>query len=95
MKQTTMLSQITTQEDVLVAGITMKQLVIWFIGGLGIAAIYILLPETMKLNAYKVVPMLVIGSTTALSTVKHKGSMLLDIWLLKAQYTLRPKITTE
>lgn len=90
-----MLSQITTQEDVLFAGITVKQLVIWMVGFIALAAIYVAIPKPMQLNVFKGVPMLCVAGATAMSSVKYKGVLLLDHGLLRLKYTLRDTTITE
>jgi hypothetical protein len=95
MKSTTMLSQITTQEDVLFAGITVKQLVVWMMGGVVVAIIYFIIPQPLKMNLSKGGLMLSIATTTLVSTIKRNGSLLLEIWLMRVAYLLRPTLITE
>lgn len=95
MKSTTMVAQITTQEDVLFAGITFRQLVIWMMGGIVAIAIYILLPQPAKLNAYKLLLILTVGVVTVTSSVRYRGVLLLDRWLLRFQFMTRPRVVTE
>jgi hypothetical protein len=95
MKSTTMLSQITTQEDVLFAGITVKQLGVWMVGAIALVAIYALVPHPMRLGLVKGSMMLLIALISLISTIRYQGSLLLDRWILWLQYILRPSIVTE
>ncbi len=95
MKSTTMLSQITTQEDVLFAGITVKQLAIWMFGGIVSIGIYFIVPHSLSLSPIKAALMGIVAVVTIVSTVRYKGAMLCERWLLRLAYTLRPTIATE
>jgi hypothetical protein len=95
MKSTTMLSQITTQEDVLFASVTMKQLCIWIAGGILVFVIYILAPRPMELNFTKGIPMLIVAGISVLATVRYDGQLLFEAWMLRLHYRLRPTVITE
>ena len=95
MKTSTMLSQITTQEDVLFGSITIKQLLLWMSGGLVLSIVYMLFPDTGVLGLLKVIFMLVVGGVFGILSCRYKQTLLVDLVLLRLVYHFREKLLTD
>ena len=92
MKSTTMLAQITTQQDVLFAGITMKQLLLWVVGGVLIFGIFLAVPQPLKLSLSKGIVMVFIGIFISIVSLKREDKLLLDHISLRIAYLWRSRL---
>jgi hypothetical protein len=91
MKTTTVPAQITTVEDKIAGNLTLQQMVL--LGGPIFIdfAIYVALPHTLKLNAYKLILMGIITASANILAIRVKSKILL-IWTLTIfRYNVRPR----
>jgi hypothetical protein len=91
MKTTTVPAQITTIEDKIAGNLTLQQIIL--MGGPIFIdfAIYVALPHTLKLNAYKLILMVIVTASANILAIRVKSKILL-IWALTIfRYNARPR----
>ncbi|HVA11355.1 MAG TPA: PrgI family protein [Candidatus Dormibacteraeota bacterium] len=91
MKTATVPAQITTVEDKIAGNLTLQQASLLASPLFVDFALYAALPTTLKLNAYKLVLMIVATLTSSLLAVRVRGRILLAWAITMLKYNARPR----
>lgn len=91
MKTAIVPAQITTVEDRIAGNLTLQQMVLLIAPVLVDFAIYAVFPVPMKMQAYKMLLMIVFSSLCFMLAIRIKGKLLIHWLVTLAQYNVRPR----
>jgi hypothetical protein len=91
MKSATVPAQVTTIEDKIAGNLTLQQIVLLASPVFIDFALYVVMPTTLKLNAYKLVIMAIVTASSAILAIRVKSKILL-VWAVTiCRYNARPR----
>jgi len=91
MRTTIVPAQITTVEDKIAANLTFVQIMLLFAALTVATLIYMLAPIPMKLTSYKIPLVLVLSGICLILSIRLKGKVIIEWFLIIATFALRPQ----
>lgn len=91
MKQTVVPAQVTTVEDRIVGSLGLMQIVLVSIPILATGLVFVLVPPTMHLSAYKLVGLTLLAMLCGGLAIRIKGVLVLFWIIIRLRYNVRPR----